>query len=147
MAEIGAEPEHLSIRVEPLAVPAHDGADGERVTQIVDARSTPVLAEALCLAQSHVLGDDRKVVACAAVGRPPAVVVAEERPRSDPEKSNAFGVVGRKTADSAWRDRHEAGLAVLATLHRDHAGVEIDIVVVELQGFVDAQPGDGDEPE
>src|SRR4030081_2164955 len=46
MAEIGAKPEHLPIRVEPLAVPAHDGADGERVTQIVDARSPSMLAEA-----------------------------------------------------------------------------------------------------
>jgi hypothetical protein len=34
MPEISAEAQHLPIRIEPVAVPAHDGAHGERVPLI-----------------------------------------------------------------------------------------------------------------
>jgi hypothetical protein len=41
-------------------------------------------------------------------------------------------------------DGDVAGLAVLAALHGDDAGVEINVGIIELQGFVDAQACDSD---
>src|SRR6266536_5511038 len=63
MAEIVAELDHLTVRIEPPAIPTHDRPDGEGVPQIMDARTTPMPAVALRLAQADPLGDEREVVA------------------------------------------------------------------------------------
>src|ERR1700733_722394 len=96
MAEIGAELAHLTIWVEPVAIPCHDRANSEGVSKIVDARSTSSPAEALRVAQTDRLRDDGEVVSSVAFAHP------------TPEP-----------VDRARGDRHEACATVLAALHRD----------------------------
>src|SRR5262249_37909644 len=69
VAEIGAELDHLPIRIEALAVPADDRAHREGVPQVMDAGPASVLAESLRRSEAERLADQSEVVACAAVGR------------------------------------------------------------------------------
>ena len=84
VAEIGAELDHLPVGIKPLAVPPHDRPDREGVPEIMDPRAAPMPAEALRLAQTEILADDREVVTCATVSRTLAIFDYEERARSGP---------------------------------------------------------------
>src|ERR1700675_1298702 len=136
MPEIGAELDHLAVGVDPLSVPARNRANGESMPQVMDARATPMPTEALRRAQTDLLRDDGEVVAGRAIAQSATVVVAEERTCRRPEKPHALGAIGAEPFDRARCDRHEARTTVLAALHRDHPGVEIDVIVVELQRLV-----------
>src|SRR5512145_2360820 len=113
----------------------------------MDARPAAVSAKALPLAQTDLLGDEREVVACAAVGWPPPVVHAEEGAHPRPEEPHAFSAIVSEPIAGACRDGHEARLAVLAAPHRDHPLAEIDVVIVKAHGFANAQPAGGDQTE
>src|SRR5574342_325354 len=103
MAKVRAELDHLPIRVEPLAVPADDRVHREGVPQIVDARTTPVLAVPLRLPEAERLADSCEVVTCAAVGRTFAALNQEERAWCRPQQAGAFGSVRAKSSDGAQR--------------------------------------------
>ena len=117
MAEIGAELAHLTIGVEPPAIPRHDCANGEGVPKIVDARATSVLAVPLRLAQTDPLRDDGKVVAGRAFGQPVSVVVTEECSCRRPEEPHALETINAEPIDRARRDGHEARATGLPALH------------------------------
>jgi hypothetical protein len=84
MADIGAELAHLTIGVEPIAIPRHDRANSEGVPKIVDTRATSVPAEPLRLAQTDRLRDDGEVVSGVAFAQPMPVFVAEDAPAEAP---------------------------------------------------------------
>src|SRR5437016_948647 len=106
MAEVSAELDHLAIWVEPLAVPPYDRPNREGVPQIMDARPASMLAEALRLAQTEILADDREVVTRATVGRPLTAFDLEERSGRGAKQPRALGAVGAEPGDCARRQRY-----------------------------------------
>jgi len=116
MAQIRAELDHLAVGIEPLAVPAHDRANGEGVAQVMDARAAPMLAEALRFAQADVLRDDGEVYrAEQSPSRRPSSL-RKKRACRRPKEPYAFGAVSAKPFHRAGYDGHEARVPFLRAL-------------------------------
>jgi hypothetical protein len=95
MPQIGAELEHLAIRVEAPPVPVHDRVHGEGVPQVMDARAAPVFAEGLPLAEADSLAHLSEVVSGTAVSETCPALKEKERclaPAQDPLALGAVGV-------------------------------------------------------
>ena len=94
MPQIGAELEHLAIRIEAAPIPVHDRAHREGMPQIVDARAAAMFIEGLRLAKADSLADHGEVVAGGAVGRAFAILEQEERGSAGTEDTVPFCPIG-----------------------------------------------------
>src|SRR5271163_5099585 len=92
--QIGAELKHLALRIEAAPIPVHDRAHREGMAQVVDARTTAMLVEALRLAQADSLAHHGEVVARAAVGWTFVTLKKEERDPTVAEYAMALGAIG-----------------------------------------------------
>ena len=88
--QIGAELEHLAVRIEAAPIPVHDRAHREGMPQIMDARAAAMFVKGLPLAKAHSLADPREVVAGAAVTRAFAILEQEERRPARSQDTIAF---------------------------------------------------------
>ena len=145
VTEIGAELDHLPVRIKPLSIPANNRLDRECMPQIVDARTTPMLAEVLRRASRS---PEIRVQSCSArrsrsdaghrhCGRMPHALL---------RKFASVPPIGGKSGDAAWGNPHETGPTILTNPHCDDAAAEVHVIIIQIQGLVDAQARGGNEP-
>jgi hypothetical protein len=137
MTEIGGEEVHALADVVAGAVPVHDGADRERVTKIMESRSTGVGAG---LEAGH-LGQP--------VEDPLHVDVLEAGPerRDEEGASSALGeattvlVVIPQSQDGARVQHQFPGLAELGIANDEESLIHVDVLAVEPDSFTGAHAG------
>ena len=147
MAEIGAELRHLAVDIEPGAMPVDDGAHGEGVAQIMDARAMTMTVVSLSVAKSGRLADIGKGVARATIAGALAVLEVEQGAARGAEDAVAVLHVGAQMPSRVRGDREQPVAPDLAGAHVDRGLRQIDIRVVQVQRLVDPQPCRGDQAE
>src|SRR5262249_7054608 len=147
MPKIGAELEHLAIRIETASIPVHDRAHREGMAQVVDARAATVFTEPLRLAKADLLAHEREVVSGAAVSRALAILEKEERHPARAKDTVTFRPIGSEPLSCTERYRCETAFAILPPSDREHGFLEVDVFLVEPERFVHSQASDSDQSE
>ena len=88
-----------------------------------------------------------KVVPGHVYAQPPSVLADEECRRCGAKNPVPQGAVGAQASGGACRERNDAPSFVLGVPDMQDGPVEIDISIIEPDGFADPQPGDRQQPE
>ena len=115
------------------------------MAQVVEPGTTTT--PRLPFAKADVLANAGEGVAGHANVQPPLVFADEERRRHGTEYPVALGTVGAQALGGALRERNDTARSVLCMPDVQDGRVEIDIPIIESDGFADPQSGDREQAE
>ena len=117
------------------------------MSQVIQARTAPLLPVGLRLPQADPLTDQGEVVLGGARAKPAAARSAEERLRRAPEDAVTRIAIHPEAFGCAARDRDDAVAPLLRVPDPDDAAVGVHVHIMQRERLADAHARDGDEPE